>query len=219
MIAWALSATDAIIACNLPDKWAGADREILTRRAGVRGITAWAARALLRAVLAQVTGRRDWLLRPDARGKPFAFLPDGSAGPFLSLSHSGQNVAVAVGSGGPLGIDVEMHRARDFARLAAYAFGPQEAVVAARRDADFYRLWTLREAMGKATGDGLRLAADGVDKILAPETAGVWLQDDWGLFSCTENSASLAIAQRVQKSEILAWNAAALSRLMLCDIA
>lgn len=217
MICWALAETAEIFACNLPPKWAGDDRGILARRAGGRGQTAWAARALLRALLARTTGREDWQIRPDARGKPFAFLPDGSRGPFLSLSHSGAHVAVAVSEDSLLGVDIERHKQRDFVRLAAYAFGPREAVVAARSAADFYRLWTLREAMGKATGDGLRLAADGRDRICLLMADGAWSQEGWRLFSRVESEMSLAIAQCAY-SNMPPWSAAALSHFSLPDL-
>ena len=30
---------------------------------------------------------------------------------------------------------------------------------------EFYRIWTLREAIAKATGEGLVMAMDGVDRV------------------------------------------------------
>jgi 4'-phosphopantetheinyl transferase len=68
-----------------------------------------------------------------------------------------------------IGIDVECHRPRDFGALADQAFGPvEQREVAVGGQEAFYRIWTLREAMAKATGDGLALVlnrhdlADGV---------------------------------------------------------
>ncbi|MGW7164475.1 4'-phosphopantetheinyl transferase family protein [Streptomyces sp. NPDC054884] len=87
-------------------------------------------------------------------GKP---RPPGPLG--LSWSHSGDRVVVAVTLGTEVGVDVE--------RIAPYA--PQtaqrvlreaeHAVLAAlpepRRPAGFVRYWTRKEALLKATGDGL----------------------------------------------------------------
>ena len=50
------------------------------------------------------------------------------------------------------------------AALAALAFGPAEQTEAAAAEG-FYRIWTLREAMAKATGEGLMLAANRCDLI------------------------------------------------------
>jgi 4'-phosphopantetheinyl transferase len=75
-------------------------------------------------------------------------------------------VAVAIAPAGALGIDIERHRTRDFAALAARAFGPAERAEVAASGADaFYRIWTLREAVAKATGEGLALAANGRDLV------------------------------------------------------
>ena len=54
------------------------------------------ARALLRSVLEDMTGvqGRDWHFSTNADGKPFANLSSGSEGPSVSISHSGEFVAV-----------------------------------------------------------------------------------------------------------------------------
>ncbi|MER5718771.1 4'-phosphopantetheinyl transferase superfamily protein [Streptomyces sp. NPDC002132] len=87
-------------------------------------------------------------------GKP---RPPGPLG--LSWSHSGDRVVVAVTLGTEVGVDVE--------RIAPYApetaervlRGPERAVLATlpepRRPAGFVRYWTRKEALLKATGDGL----------------------------------------------------------------
>ena len=124
------------------------------------------ARAASRALLARHTGRADWRIERDSLGKPFVLSPTGAPGPAVSLSHTGETVAVAVAGAGALGVDIERHRRRDFAALAAQAFGVEEQAEVAREGADaFYRIWTLREAMAKATGEGLSLAANGRDLV------------------------------------------------------
>lgn len=87
--------------------------------------------------------------------------PRGPAGaPHVSLSHSAGRVLVAL-SGAPVGVDVErVVRGRDVTALAgqALAVAEQEALWTLTPDAvpaAFTRLWTRKEAVLKATGEGL----------------------------------------------------------------
>jgi 4'-phosphopantetheinyl transferase len=90
-------------------------------------------------------------------GKPrLPALPD----VHVSVSHSAGNVAVAVGRDGPLGIDVEEVGRFDPAELEALAactLAPQERAELAREPTAraFTTYWTRKEALGKATGDGI----------------------------------------------------------------
>lgn len=114
-------------------------------------------------------------LKSDPFGRPFL---DGPAGtlPFVSLSHSRGWIACAASAIGPLGIDIEVPRpGRNVAGIAAAAFGPLEAERATTGgESGFYRIWTLREAIGKATGLGLPLATDGVDRVHEGPDEGPW---------------------------------------------
>jgi len=79
----------------------------------------------------------------------------------FNLSHTASTV-IAAFSGAPVGIDLEAcGRVRDFARLAARFFHPDEAraVAAAGDEGFFLQLWTAKEAMLKLTGEGI---ADGL---------------------------------------------------------
>lgn len=169
---------------NFVARWAlDEDRAIAASR-GVGAERTLAARALLRALLSRQTGDQGWRLQADDRGKPFLIAGDGTAGPSVSLSHSGAMAAAALGpAGASLGIDIETHKQRDVQALAAHAFGPTEQQrVAAGGAAAFFRLWTLREAMGKATGQGLSLAADGRDHLGEDGPhEGWWRQSGWFL--------------------------------------
>ena len=133
------------------------------------------ARAALRALLARNTGREDWRIVRGTFGKPFVIAASGEPGPEVSLSHSGGTIAVAMARAGAVGIDIEQHRPRDFAALAGQAFGPEEqAEVAVHGEDAFYRIWTLREAMSKATGEGLALAANGRDLVAGCASGSYW---------------------------------------------
>lgn len=82
-----------------------------------------------------------------AHGKPRV-----AGGPEFSLTHSGDLVGVAV-SEQPVGLDVEQIRhMHDLAGVAAAVCSATESTTG---DEDFFRLWTRKEALLKATGDGL----------------------------------------------------------------
>jgi 4'-phosphopantetheinyl transferase len=72
---------------------------------------------------------------------------------YVSVSHSGQKVAVAVTTVAPVGVDVELIAPVNVAGLSRHVLAPAE-----RADslAEFYAHWTRKEAVVKATGDGLR---------------------------------------------------------------
>ncbi len=91
----------------------------------------------------------------------------------ISISHSGERVAVAIGTRA-IGIDVERcDDSRDCLALARHACSAAEVAwlertAPAERAARFYLLWTLREAAFKA---GLRAAALGGESCLDPDSA------------------------------------------------
>lgn len=80
-----------------------------------------------------------------------------------SIAHSERAVAVAIGRGAALGVDLEWRRLRRFHVLAQHYFHPREAEELAslpdhqQTDA-FYSLWTRKEAVAKAAGTGMTLA-------------------------------------------------------------
>ena len=134
------------------------ERERLARlrRAADRG-RYLAAHALVRLVLTG-DGASAAALRFDrtcrcgaAHGKPR--LP---GGPGFSLSHAGDLVGVAVRPDGAVGLDVERVRdLADLAALAAHVRSPAEPAPDAIGVAAFFRTWTRKEALLKATGEGL----------------------------------------------------------------
>ena len=76
------------------------------------------------------------------------------SGLHASVSHSGDVVGVALTRAGPVGIDIEAVREIDFAAVAESVCTPAERPDV-RTAADFYSFWTRKEAVLKATGDGL----------------------------------------------------------------
>ncbi|MBF0804409.1 MULTISPECIES: 4'-phosphopantetheinyl transferase superfamily protein [Neisseria] len=73
----------------------------------------------------------------------------------LSLSHSNGHAALLAGhtQGTSAGVDIEYLRLRDFNRLAKWVFSPEECLwwqQSPDPQIDFYRLWTIKEALLKA---------------------------------------------------------------------
>jgi 4'-phosphopantetheinyl transferase len=132
-----------------------------------------------------------------AHGKPV--LP---GGPGFSLSHAGDLVGVAVRPDGSVGLDVEHVRAvADLAALAEHVHSPVERARDGRPDlAAFFRAWTRKEALVKATGEGLSAPMTGItlaaDGAAVEEWTGdgappgpVWLRD---LAPAPEHPAAVA---------------------------
>ena len=118
----------------------------------------WQARELAADWL-QLDPRRIALHRHED-GRP-RLLVDGAPSPLsLSLSHSGDWLAIALATV-PVGIDVELpRRQRDLHALARFTFSPEEVarldgLEDAAYSGAFHRLWTLKEARGKRLGEGL----------------------------------------------------------------
>ncbi|MFC5951174.1 4'-phosphopantetheinyl transferase family protein [Pseudonocardia lutea] len=93
-------------------------------------------------------------------GKPR--LAAGTA-PAFSLTHSGDRVGVALSDDGPVGLDVEEIRdLSDLARLAEHALSPAERTRPPADARAFLTVWTRKEALLKATGEGLASPMDAI---------------------------------------------------------
>jgi 4'-phosphopantetheinyl transferase len=127
--------------------------------------------ALAKTVVAACTGQRPAQVSFDRAcrqcGQPHG-KPAVRGGPELSVSHSGDLVAVAVATA-PVGVDVEQLDGRgrelgggDLAALARMVLAEEEhaalaAVDPAGQARAFLVAWTRKEAVTKARGDGLRV--------------------------------------------------------------
>lgn len=128
-------------------------RESLARRYIV-------GRALLRWVLGRAVGVPPSAVPivRGARGRPRL---EGGAGPDFNISHTEGVALIGIARDGRIGVDVE-HCARVVRAdgLARKFLTPAEQATLAplgetERQARFLRYWTCKEAMSKATGDGL----------------------------------------------------------------
>jgi 4'-phosphopantetheinyl transferase len=152
-----------------------------------------AAHALLRLRLGEVVGRPVEALHFESGsfGKPALQGP----GPQFNLSHCRSMVCIAVSAQGAVGVDVEpldrgdeldlVALARDVLTLAEQA---QLAVAGGPMAWTFMRLWTLKEAVVKACGEGLSrdLQSFGIElheeapilwRVSSPSPSGPWRQD------------------------------------------
>ena len=122
------------------------------------------AHALLRLVLSSLTdvAPQDHVLTRRCgacggeHGKPVLDHPT----LHVSLAGTRHVVAVVVGPGQPVGIDVERVRSTGFHGFDAVALAPGERARSLRGRA---RAWTRKEALLKATGEGLTVAPSSVD--------------------------------------------------------
>lgn len=145
------------------------------------------AHALARLLCARVTGcdprevvfhlRCGHCSRPEPHGKPHPGGP--AAGWEISITHSGDRVGVAIAYGLPVGIDVERITSRDLEGLASYALTDREYAAwqtldPADRAAGFFTYWARKEALLKATGQGLSGGLTSVE-VSPPDAAAALL--------------------------------------------
>jgi 4'-phosphopantetheinyl transferase len=150
-----------------------------------------AAHALLRAELSRRAGRapQDWRFAATALGKPFLLEPPRDLR--FSLTHTRGMVAVAVAEGVEIGVDVESDdRRAESMKLAERFFAPEEVALlrnvdgAARREL-FFTIWTIKEAVVKATGQGLSRALDSFAVSLDPPRVSMRDGSEPGAWSAT----------------------------------
>ncbi len=133
-----------------------------------------AAHALLRAELSRRADRppQHWRFAATKLGKPYLLNPPRDLR--FSLSHTRGMVAVAIAEAVEIGVDVEpSDRRAESMKLAERFFAPDEVALLralegeARRET-FFAIWTLKEAVVKATGQGLSRALDSFAVSLDP---------------------------------------------------
>ncbi|SHK87036.1 4'-phosphopantetheinyl transferase [Pseudonocardia thermophila] len=139
-----------------------------------------AAHALTRVVLADVLGAPPDRLTFDRtcrcgrqHGKPVLLQP---LAPAFSMTHAGDFVGVAVHTS-PVGLDVEEIRPlSDLTAMAEHALSDTELAAGAGATPEgFFSVWTRKEAVLKATGDGLSVPMKSV--TLGPGRVKEWTGD------------------------------------------
>ncbi len=134
-----------------------------------------ASRAALRCVLSRyldkTPGQIDFYY--GANGKPE--LKRNSGGLHFSLSHAADRALIAVTRSAPVGIDLEKLRElpdRDAIAAAQFSEGEQcqlRQTPAADRSRAFFSCWTRKEAVIKATGEGLAMPLKSFEVTVDPD--------------------------------------------------
>jgi 4'-phosphopantetheinyl transferase len=135
-----------------------------------------AAHWLIRNALAAIGGLppTDWRFVAAKRGKPEIDPALGRPDLRFNLSHTRGLVACAVGLGTTIGIDVEtLSRKRPGLDIAHRFFSPSEVAILRgtaqnQQSHTFFRFWTLKEALIKATGEGMHRALNSFSFSLDP---------------------------------------------------
>lgn len=110
----------------------------------------------------------DWLTQPPDQlsfgsgefGKPYAVIEGRPAPVSFNISHSGNDGLIAIAASGRLGVDLEHRRPlADLDGIAGRVFGTDErhalsALTGGDKAALFFKLWTCKEALIKASGTG-----------------------------------------------------------------
>ena len=123
------------------------------------------ARVLVRRTLSRYCdiAPAEWTFRRNQFGRPEISNRDAPSGLRFNLSHTEGMVALMVHDVADGGVDVErLGRVTDLPSVARLAFAgieqqQLEALPDAQHQGRFYRLWTLKEAFIKATGQGLSM--------------------------------------------------------------
>lgn len=108
-------------------------------------------------------------------GKPF--VAGGATRIHFNVSHAHERALYAICRTCALGVDIEyLNREVDYCALAARFFTRRECaglqrVLEAGRKRAFFACWTRKEAVIKATGDGLALPLDQFEVTVAPDAA------------------------------------------------
>jgi 4'-phosphopantetheinyl transferase len=154
-----------------------------------------AAHVMLRRVLRTHLGHEPCIIR-NTLGRPeLAPRREGAPAISFNLTHTRWFAACAVLDAAPIGIDAEdVRRPIEIAEMAARWYAPSEQRLLGqlpepRRCEMFFRIWTLKEAILKTTGHGLRieppLFAVDPDRGKAAVPEGLGIPTRWRLAELT----------------------------------
>lgn len=171
------------------------------------------ARSMLRSVLASYTGSEPRnILFEYGKGRKPALRGEPADGLQFNVAHSGDMVAIGVSRGRRVGVDIEQIRETFPADVCTQFFTANETAalekISGRDRAElFYRLWTRKEALLKATGLGLSGLPQSPDML---DTDNVTMQGDrWNvqdLHIVDGYKAALAVEGHAGEVKMLDWN-------------
>ena len=138
-------------------------------------------RAVLRSVLsmfeAGTVPETHWRFGSTTNGKPYIRTPKGSTC-FFNISYAGDLIAIAVSKEIEVGVDIEFNQEIPRSDLPWHLFSNDEqrllkATSAAYLPPVFLRLWTLKEAIAKRTGQGFATEFSEIDTPALPVVDGL----------------------------------------------
>ena len=170
-------------------------------------------RAALRAVLCRQIGCRNTELAfaTSRRGKPFALVDGMPSSASFNVSHSEKHGLIALAPAGRIGVDVEERSARhdpdgELRTMFASAERAELANATGHRKLHlFFTLWTMKEALVKALGEGLARDTSGFEippqMYRGARTTGFRFPDspsvEWRLENLSTSRFAAALAQEV----------------------
>jgi 4'-phosphopantetheinyl transferase len=137
-------------------------------------------------------------------GKPYLETSENQAGVEFNMSHSGDVILVGITRSIPVGVDVEkIEPLPDMDQIAARFFAKGEQIdlfslSGPKKITAYYQCWTRKEAVIKASGEGLSMPLDSFRVSLLPEepVRVIKSSDDkpWTLFDLTPAGGYAAAA-------------------------
>ncbi|WP_316736906.1 4'-phosphopantetheinyl transferase family protein [Pedobacter aquatilis] len=123
----------------------------------------------------------------------------------FNVSHSGNLILITISSK-PIGVDIEsINRAFDFESLLEICFHPEEIKYLSNNNLDtFYTFWTRKEALLKATGEGL---IDNLESIDTTKKSDLRKNYNyyWKTFSLEENYIASIAYQPTEEDQFKFW--------------
>lgn len=163
-------------------------------------------RGTVRRILAEYLARdpKELRFRYGSNGKPELEQSAEETALHFNFTHSQDRAVLAVTELAPIGVDLECVRAwSDLPSLEKQVFTTSEIRYLASLGEDerrvaFYRLWTIKEALLKATGTGLSVEprSFAVDLASGVPSEGLFAESNWKLVDVSDDSdwpATLAI--------------------------
>ena len=106
----------------------------------------------------------------------------------ISISHSGENVLVGI-SENDIGVDIEVIKPFDKRLISRYFTKSEQEFI--KTDDDFFKIWTVKEAFLKLTGEGLK----GITKLNVVENNQLYIEN-FNILSFKENGCIIAIVYK-----------------------
>lgn len=106
----------------------------------------------------------------------------------VSISHSGENVLVGI-SAKEIGVDIEVIKPFDKRLIKRYFSKDEEDFI--KNDSDFFKIWTVKEAFLKLTGEGLK----GITKQNVVKNNEIFIEN-YNILTFIEDGCQIAVVYK-----------------------